>query len=54
MRYLRILLDPIKLKGDPEDEEQLRHDIYEKLQALMEAEVLSYNIDEDEEDEDFD
>ena len=54
MKYLKIILDPIKIKGDPEDPETLQVDLYEKLQAMIEAETLTYYIDEDEdEDEDY-
>ena len=54
MKYLRILIDPIKVKGDPEDPETLTADVYEKVQAMIEAETLSYSIDEDEDSEDDD
>lgn len=54
MKYLKIILEPIKLKGDPEDPETLQVDLFEKLQALIESETLTYYIDEDEEDEDSD
>ena len=54
MKYLKVLIDPIKIKGDPEDEETLRVDLYEKIQAMIEAETLHFTIDEeDAEDEDF-
>lgn len=52
MKYLKILLDPIKIKGDVDDEETLRADLYERITAMIEAETLSFTIDEDEEDED--
>ena len=53
MRYLKIILQPIKLKGDPEDLETLQQDLFEKLQAMIEAETLTYEIDEEEDsDED--
>jgi hypothetical protein len=51
MKYLKIVIEPFKIKGDLEDEEQLRQDIYEKLSAMIESEVLSYSIDEDDEDD---
>lgn len=51
MKYLKIVIEPFKIKGDPEDEEQLRQDVYEKLQAMIESEVLSFSIDEDDEDD---
>lgn len=54
MRYLRILINPIKLKGDADDTETLQHDLYEKIQAMIEAETLAWSIDEEEEDEELD
>ena len=54
MKYLKIMIDPIKLKGDPEDEDTLRADLYEKLTAMIEAETLSFYIDDEEEDDDVD
>lgn len=54
MKYLKIILDPIKIKADPDDPETLQHDLYEKIQAMIEAETLSFSIDEeDDEDDDF-
>lgn len=54
MKYLKILIDPIKLKCDPEDPETLQTDLYEKVQAMLESETLGFTIDEDQEDdEDF-
>lgn len=52
MKYLKILIDPIKIKGDLEDPETLQVDIYEKLSAMIESETLSFSIDEEDEDED--
>ncbi len=54
MKYLKIVIDPIKIKGDSEDPDQLQVDVYEKIQAMIEAETLSFSIDEDEEDSDED
>lgn len=51
MKYLRILIEPIKIKGDEFDEEQLRVDLYEKLQSMIESETLNFTIDEDSEDD---
>lgn len=51
MRYLKILIDPIKIKGDEDDLETLQIDLYEKIQGMIEAETLSYSIDEDDEDD---
>ena len=53
MRYLKVDIQSLHLKGDPEDYEQLMSDVYEKLQSLIESETLTFSIDEDfEEDED--
>lgn len=52
MKYLKILLSPIKVKGDIDDQETLQADIYEKISAMIEAETLVWEIDEEEEDED--
>ena len=54
MKYLRILVEPIKVKGDPEDPEQLQVDVYEKLSAMIESETLSFSIDEDDDSDDDD
>ena len=54
MKYLKVIIDPIKLKGDPEDEDTLRSDLYEKLTAMIEAETLSFYIDDEEDDSDDD
>lgn len=57
MKYLKIILDPkktLKLKGDPEDRETLQCDLYEKLTAMIEAETLDWDIDEEEDDEELD
>lgn len=54
MKYLKILIDPIRIKGDPEDEETLKQDVIERVQAMCEAETLTFTIDEeDEDDEDY-
>ena len=52
MKYLKINLDSIKLKGDVEDMETLQVDLYEKIQSQLDDESLSWSVDEDEEDED--
>lgn len=52
MKYLKILLEPIKLKGDPDDLPTLEADLYELVQAKIESESLAYEIvDEEDEDE---
>ena len=52
MKYLKINIDPIKLKADPEDRDTLQSDLYEKIVALIETDKLSWSIDEDDEDDD--
>ena len=51
MKYLTILVDSIRVKGDVDDEDQLRADVYEKLQAMIEAETLTFQVDEENDDE---
>jgi hypothetical protein len=54
MKYLKVLLDPIKLKGDPEDLETLQVDLYEKIQGLIDTESLGFSIDDSDEDDEDD
>jgi len=54
MKYLKILINPIRIKGDPDDMDQLEADVREKVMAMCEAETLSFAIDEEEESEDED
>ena len=54
MKYLRILIEPIKIKGDEEDPEQLQADVYERVAAMLESETLSFSIDESEDDDESD
>ena len=55
MKYLRILIAPLKIKGDPTDRDQLQQDLFERIQTMIEDETLDWDIDEDEsEDEDSD
>ena len=55
MKYLKIVLEPFRIKADPEDEQTLTQDVYERVQAMIEAETLSFTIDEEEDsDEDLD
>ena len=53
MKYLKIVIEPFRIKGDPDDMETLQADVLEKVQAMVEAETLAFSIDE-EEDEDED
>ena len=48
MKYLKIVIDPFKIKGDEEDEEQLMQDVLEKVAAMVESETLLFHIEEDE------
>lgn len=54
MKYLKILLEPIKVKGDPEDLETLQSDIYEKVSTLIEKEELIWRIDDENDDDEDD
>ena len=54
MKYLKILLSPIKIKGDPEDEETLQTDLYEEIQARIENETLKWSLDEEDQEDDED
>jgi uncharacterized protein YfaA (DUF2138 family) len=54
MRYLKIVLEPLKIKGDADDPDQLQADVYEKLSAMIESETLAFSIDEDEDEDDSD
>lgn len=51
MRYLKIVIEPFRIKGDLEDEETLTQDVYERIAAMLESETLAYSIDEDNEDD---
>ena len=52
MKYVKILLAPIKIKADLDDPESLQQEVFEKVSALIESEDLKFEIDEDQEDED--
>jgi len=54
MKYLKILLSPIKVKGDLDDMDTLQQDLYEKISALIESEDLKWELDPDSEDDDED
>ena len=54
MKYLKIVIEPFKIKGSEDDEETLQQDVYEHLQALIESETLAFTIDYDSEDEELD
>jgi hypothetical protein len=53
MKYLKILLGPVKVKGSEDDMETLQLDLYDKISAMIESETLKWEIDpETDEDED--
>jgi hypothetical protein len=49
MKNLTIQINTIKVKGDEDDSETLRMDVYDKLQQMIEDETLDYTIVEEEE-----
>ena len=52
MKVLKIMIQPIEIKGDVDDPDTLQADLYERLQSMMESEVLSFEIVDEEEGED--
>lgn len=52
MKYLKINLAPVKVKGDLEDPETLQQNLYEKISTMIESETLKWEIDEEDEDDD--
>ena len=50
MKYLKIVIEPFRIKGDEEDPETLTQDVYEKISAMIESETLTYTIDEEDSD----
>lgn len=42
----------IEIKADPNDEEDLKNRVYEKLQLLMEEDALDFSV-EDEDSDDY-
>lgn len=53
MKLLTVWLNPISLKGDPEDEDTLRVDLYEKIQTMLDDETLGFTIDDEDSEEEF-
>lgn len=51
MKYLKVLIDPILIKGDKDDLDTLKLDLYDKLTTMIEEESLSFVVDEDYEDD---
>ncbi len=54
MKYLKIVIEPFKIKGSEDDEEQLQADVLEKVAAMVESETLTWRIDEDDEEDELD
>jgi len=52
MKYLKIVIEPFKIKGEEDDEEQLNQDVLEMVAAMVESETLSFHVEEDESEED--
>lgn len=52
MKNLKITIE-FEVKGDLDDEDTLKEDIYNTLQEMMESDQLSYEAEEDEEDDDY-
>lgn len=51
MKKLKVIIE-LAIKGDPEDTETLKEDIYQRLQGDMEEDDLQYEVIDPEEDED--
>ena len=49
MKYIKVNIDPIRIKADLDDLEQLQQDLYEKVSAMVEAETLTFSIDDEDE-----
>jgi hypothetical protein len=54
MKYLKVLVQPIKIKGSEDDIETLQADLFERLTALIESETLTFEIIDEDEDSDED
>jgi hypothetical protein len=52
MKYLKIVIQPFKIKGDEEDWDQLQADVLEKIMAMAEAETLQWSVEENEDEDD--
>lgn len=52
MKYLTILINPIRMKGDPDDIETIQADLNELLQSMIEDGSVPFSIQEDDEEED--
>ncbi len=52
MKYVKIIVDTFKIKADMEDPETMTADVYDKLAAMLEAETLTFVVDEEESEDD--
>ena len=52
LKMLQITVS-LDVKGDAEDEEDLKARVYDKLQLLMEEDSLKFNVNADEEADDL-
>lgn len=53
MKKLNITIK-FKIKGDPEDIDTIKEDVYQYLQELMEEDDLPFEVDHEEEEDDED
>lgn len=51
MKKLKILIE-LTIKGDPEDHETIKEDVYQQLQEFMEEDDLNFEVVDPEEDAD--
>ena len=49
LKILKVSIN-FTVKGDPEDQDDLMHRVYEVLQIAMESEDLDFSVDDDQED----
>jgi len=52
MKHLKINIGSFRIKGDADDMDTLKEDVYEKIQAMLESDALEFSIDDENEDED--
>jgi hypothetical protein len=56
MKKLKVVIE-LTIKGDVDDTDTIKEDVYTQLQELMEEDDLHYDVidpDEDEEEDEFD
>ena len=54
MKHLKINLASFRIKGDADDMDTLKEDVYEKIQAMLESDALEFSIDDEESEDDED